>query len=545
MTGESRNFIEEIIDNDLENKKVDKVITRFPPEPNGYLHIGHAKSICLNFGLAKQYNGYCNLRFDDTNPVKEDIEYINAIKRDIEWLGFQWKTECYGSDYFEYMYECACTLIQKGLAFVCDLTAEEMKETRGTLTEPGKNSPYRERSAEENFRLFQKMRDGEFKDGEKVLRAKIDMASPNFNMRDPVIYRIVHASHHRTGDAWCIYPMYDFAHPLEDAVEDITHSICTMEFEDHRPLYDWFIQNCECKSVPHQYEFARLNLTHALMSKRYLKRLVDEGVVSGWDDPRMPTLSGIRRRGYTPSAIRDFCDRIGVSKANSEVDFKLLEHCVREDLNAHAIRLMGVLRPLKLTVSNYPEGKTEMFTAEDLPGGEEKHEVAFSRNLYIEQEDFMEVKPNNKFFRLSVGGEVRLKNAYIIKCESVVKDDEGNVTEVICTYDPDSSSGGATAGRKIKGTLHWAEAGTALPATVRLYDYLIDENRELNPDSLHVLEGVLVEPHAIKMAMNKRFQFIRQGYFALDDIDSNRDHLVFNQIVELKDSYAKTMENNK
>lgn len=542
MTDKSRNFIEEIIDADLENGRTRKVITRFPPEPNGYLHIGHAKSICLNFGLAAQYKGYCNLRFDDTNPIKEDAEYIGAIKRDIEWLGFQWENECYGSDYFEFMYECALTLVKKGLAYVCDLTAEEIREYRGTLTRPGKNSPYRDRGIEENLSLFEKMRAGDFADGEKVLRAKIDMASPNLNMRDPVIYRIVHASHHRTGDAWCIYPMYDFAHPLEDAVEAVTHSICTMEFEDHRPLYDWFILNCGCENVPRQYEFARLSLTHTLMSKRYLKKLVDDGVVTGWDDPRMPTLSGVRRRGYTPAAIRDFADRIGVSKANSEVDIKLLEHCVREDLNQNATRLMGVLHPLKLTITNYPEDKKETFMAEDLPGSEEKHEVTFSRDLYIEKGDFMEVKPNKKYFRLSVGGEVRLKNAYIIKCESVIKDGEGNATEVLCTYDPDSSTGGATAGRKVKGTLHWAEAGSALSATVRLYDYLTDEEGELNSDSLTILDGALVEPFAKTARDRGRFQFIRQGYFALDEADSKEDTLVFNRIVELKDSFAKTLK---
>jgi len=545
MADKSRNFIEEIIDADLESGRVKKVITRFPPEPNGYLHIGHAKAICLDFGLAEQYGGYCNLRFDDTNPVKEDIEYIGAIKRDIEWLGFKWENECYGSDYFKFMYECAITLVKKGLAYVCDLTAEEIREYRGTLTEPGKNSPYRERSVEENISLFEKMRAGQFADGDKVLRAKIDMASPNLNMRDPVIYRIVHAAHHRTGDEWCIYPMYDFAHPLEDVMEAITHSVCTMEFEDHRPLYDWFIQNCGCENVPRQYEFARLSLTHTLMSKRYLKKLVDDGVVSGWDDPRMPTLSGVRRRGYTPAAIRDFADRIGVSKANSEVDIKLLEHCVREDLNQHATRLMGVLRPLKLTITNYPEGKNETFMAEDLPGGEDRHAVVFSRNLFIEQEDFMEEKPNNKYFRLFVGGEVRLKNAYIIKCESVIKDENGNVTEVLCTYDPDSSTGGPTAGRKVKGTLHWVEAHTAVPATVRLYDYLIGDAGELNPDSLTVIEDVFIEPFALKARDRSRFQFVRQGYFALDEIDSGDNALVFNQIVELKDSFSKTMEKNK
>ncbi len=545
MADKSRNFIEEIIDADLASGRVKTVITRFPPEPNGYLHIGHAKSICLNFGLAEQYGGYCNLRFDDTNPVKEDIEYINAIRRDIEWLGFKWKSELYGSDYFEYMYECAVTLIKKGLAYVCELTAEQIKEYRGTLTEPGKNSPYRDRGIEESLSLFERMRTGGFADGERVLRAKIDMASPNLNMRDPVIYRIVHASHPHTGDKWCIYPMYDFAHPLEDAVEEISHSICTMEFEDHRPLYDWFIQNCECKATPHQYEFARLGLTHTLMSKRYLKKLVEDGVVAGWDDPRMPTISGVRRRGFTPEAIRDFCDRIGVAKANSEVDIKLLEHCVREDLNSHATRIMAVLRPLKLTITNYPEGRTETFMAEDLPGGEDKHEVTFSRNLFIEREDFMEVPPNSKYFRLYVGGEVRLKNAYIIKCERVEKDSNGNITEVFCTYDPDSSTGGPTAGRKIKGTLHWAEASTAVSATVRLYNYLFDENTQLIPDSMTVLECVLAEPYVAQAAGKRQFQFIRQGYFCIDEADSKPGKPVFNQIVELKDSFAKTLDNNK
>lgn len=545
MAEKSRNFIEEIIDTDLAAKRTQIVVTRFPPEPNGYLHIGHAKSICLNFGLAEQYGGYCNLRYDDTNPVKEDIEYIHAIKKDIAWLGFEWKNECYGSDYFEYMYGCAIKLIKKGLAYVCELNAEQIKEYRGTLVAPGKNSPYRDRDPQESLLLFERMRAGDFADGEKVLRAKIDMASPNLNMRDPVIYRIVHASHPHTGDRWCIYPMYDFAHPLEDAVENISHSVCTMEFEDHRPLYDWFIQNCECENVPRQYEFARLSLTHTLMSKRYLKRLVDEGVVSGWDDPRMPTLCGVRRRGFTPEAIRDFCDRIGVAKANSEVDIRLLEHCVRESLNATATRVMAVLRPLKLTVTNYPEGKTETFMAEDLPGGDAGHSVVFSRNLFIEQEDFMEVPPSSKFFRLYVGGEVRLKNAYIIKCESVVKDKNGNVAEVLCTYDPDSSAGGATAGRKIKGTLHWAEASTALSAVVRLYDYLIDESGQLNPDSLHVLEGVLTEPYVKTVAARKRFQFMRQGYYAIDEKDSKDGSLVFNRIVELKDSFSKGLEGGK
>ena len=539
MAEESRNFIEEIIDADLESGKVKKVITRFPPEPNGYLHLGHAKSICLNFGLAKKYGGECNLRFDDTNPVKEDIEYINSIKADIEWLGFKWAKECYGSDYFEYMIECAKKLISKGLAFVCELTPEEMREYRGTLTEPGKNSPFRDRSIEENMDLFCRMIAGEFEDGSKVLRAKIDMASPNLNMRDPIIYRIVRATHHRTGDDYCVYPMYDFAHPLEDAVEGITHSVCTMEFEDHRPLYDWFVENCECENVPHQYEFARLNVNHMIMSKRYLKRLVDDGNVTGWDDPRMPTLSGLRRRGYPAEAIWDFCERIGVAKANSEVDIRLLEHCVRENLNANAERVMGVIDPVKVKIINYPEGKTEVLTAENLPGSEKTHEVSFSGELYIEKEDFMEVKPNNKFFRLCVGGEVRLKNAYIIKCESVVKDENGEVTEILCTYDLDSKTGGATANRKVKGTLHWADAKTAVRAKVRLYDYLIDDEGEINPDSLVEMKDALVEPYAVSVKEGERFQFMRQGYFVFDGKDE--DKYIFNRIVSLKDSFAKTL----
>ena len=543
---ESKNFIEEIVGRDLADGKVDRVVTRFPPEPNGYLHLGHAKSICLNFGLAEKFGGKCNLRFDDTNPAREDVEYINAIKRDIEWLGFEWAAEAYGSDYFGFMYECAERLIEKGLAYVDDLTPEEMRAYRGTLTEPGRESPYRGRTPEENMDLFRRMKAGEFEDGTKVLRAKIDMSSPNLNMRDPAIYRIVKAPHHRTGEKWVIYPMYDFAHPLEDACEGVTHSVCTMEFEDHRPLYDWFIENCECKNVPHQYEFARLNLTHTVMSKRYLKKLVDDGVVSGWDDPRMPTLSGVRRRGYTPAAIRDFCERIGVAKAVSEVDVRLLEHCVREDLNAHAPRVMGVLRPLKLTIENYPEGKTELLAAEDLPGGESTHEVPFSRHLFIEQDDFLEVKPNNKYFRLYVGGEVRLKNAYIIKCERVVKDADGSIAEVVCTYDETTKSGGENSGRKVKGTLHWVERDTAVKAQVRLLDYLFTESADgtcvANPDSLTVLDGAVIEPHIRTAEKGSRFQFMRQGYFCIDTKDTADGKLVFNQIVSLKDSFAKTMK---
>lgn len=545
----SKNFLEEIIEKDLETGAVKSVLTRFPPEPNGYLHIGHAKSICINFGLAQQYGGKCNLRYDDTNPSKEDVEYVESIERDIKWLGFSWNKKIFASDYFEYMYECAEKLIKKGLAFVCDLNAEEIRATRGTLTEPGKESPYRNRTVEENLTLFRQMREGRFADGQKVLRAKIDMASPNFNMRDPVIYRIMHTSHHRTGDAWCIYPMYDFAHPLEDACEGITHSICTLEFEDHRPLYDWVIKNCECENVPHQYEFARLGLTQTIMSKRYLKKLVEEGAVSGWDDPRMPTISGLRRRGYTPAAIRDFCGRIGVAKANSEVDVRLLEHCVREDLNLNAPRIMAVLRPLKLVIDNYPEDKTELLTAADMPEGESTHEVPFSRELYIEQEDFLETAPNNKYFRLAVGKEVRLKNAYIIKCESVEKDENGNYTLVHCTYDPLSKTGDVNSGRKVKGTLHWVEAKTAVKATVRMYDYLLKEfdgvNKDfmdrLNENSLETLTSY-IEPHILTAKPGDRFQFMRMGYFCCDEKEFTPENVVINKIVSLKDSFAKAMK---
>ncbi len=537
----ARNFIQEIIDADLARGTVTEVVTRFPPEPNGYLHIGHAKAICLNFGLAREYSGRCNLRFDDTNPVKEDQEYIDSIKRDIEWLGFTWSEELYGSDYFQFMYDCAVTLIQKGLAYVDDLTAEQMREYRGTLTQPGKESPYRNRSTEENLDLFARMKAGEFADGEKILRAKIDMASPNVNLRDPAIFRIVHAEHHRTGGDWVIYPMYDFAHPLEDYIERVTHSICTMEFEDHRPLYDWVLQHVtDGQNLPHQYEFARLNLTNTVMSKRYLKALVDNGTVTGWDDPRMPTISGVRRRGYTPEAIRDFCERIGVAKANSEVDVRLLEHCVREDLNAKAPRMMAVLRPLKLTIENYPNGQSETLIAQDMPDGEQTHEVPFSKHLYIEQEDFMEEKPNKKYFRLYVGGEVRLKNAYIIRCERCVKDGDGNVVEVICSYDKTTKSGGENSGKKVKGTLHWVEAETAVPATVRLLDYLFllqeDGSYAPNPNSMEVLEHAWCEPHVRTAKAGDSFQFLRQGYFCMD-AEGSGAHPVFNQVVGLRDSY--------
>ena len=546
------NFVENIIEGDIRNGTytAEDIHTRFPPEPNGYLHIGHAKSVCLNFGLARRFGGRCNLRFDDTNPVKEDVEYVDSIQEDIRWLGFSWDDrKFYASDYFGKLYDYAVELIQKGKAFVCDLSADEIRATRGTLTEPGQNSPYRNRSVEENLDLFARMRAGEFPDGSRVLRAKIDMASPNITMRDPVLYRIAHTAHHRTGDAWCIYPMYDFAHPLSDAIEGITHSVCTLEFEEHRPLYDWLLESLGFDAKrPHQYEFARLNLTNTVMSKRKLRQLVEGGYVSGWDDPRMPTISGLRRRGYTAAAIRDFCERIGVAKSNSLVDVAMLEHCVREDLNENADRVMAVLEPLKVVLTNYPEDRTEYMIAENHPTRGGRRYVPFSRELFIEREDFME-EPPKKFFRLRPGGEVRLKHAYIIKCQEVVKDAAGRITELRCTYDPDSKSGGPAANRKVKGTLHWVDARTALPAEVRLYDYLLrtDENGNapddflaaLNPDSLRVLTGALVEPSLRYAAEGSRYQFLRKGYFCADR-DTTPERLVFNQIVGLKDTWAKT-----
>ncbi len=547
-----RNFIHEIIDADLESGRISQVITRFPPEPNGYLHIGHAKSINLNFSTAIKYGGKCFLRFDDTNPAKEDDEYIQSIKKDVQWLGFEWEEIRFASDYFEFMYEMAVRLIKKGLAYVCDLTAEEIRDYRGTLTEPGKNSPYRERRIEENLQLFEEMRAGKYADGEKVLRAKIDMASPNLNMRDPIIYRILRATHHRTGDDWLIYPMYDYAHPLGDAMEKITHSICTLEFEDHRPLYDWVVDNTDQDPKPHQYEFARLNLTQTIMSKRYLKKLVDEKVVDGWDDPRMPTISGLRRKGYTPEAIKDFCQRIGVAKANSEVDVKLLEHCVREDLNNRALRRMTVLEPLLLEIVNYPEGKTETLVSDNHPMLPEAgtREMTFSKYIYIEQADFME-NPPGKFFRLAPGKEVRLMNAYIVKYEDVVKDQDGNIVKVLVSCDFESKSGGATAGRKVKGTLHWVDKATAVPAVVRQYDYLLKPAEEgerqdfmdrLNENSLMVYENALVEP-AVKAAKpGEQFQMVRQGYYACDYKEFTPEKPVLNLIVGLRDSYAKAMQ---
>ncbi|MGE5588527.1 MAG: glutamine--tRNA ligase/YqeY domain fusion protein [Clostridia bacterium] len=577
------NFIEDIIEEDLKRGKNEgRVHTRFPPEPNGYLHIGHAKAICLNFGIAAKYGGLCNLRFDDTNPTKEDVEYVESIKEDIRWLGFDWEDRLfYASDYFEELYAYAVELIKAGRAYVCDLSPEEIKEYRGTLTEPGKESPYRNRSVEENLDLFRRMRAGEFPDGSRVLRAKIDMASPNLNMRDPVLYRILRATHHRTGDKWCIYPMYDFAHPLSDALEGITHSICTLEFEDHRPLYDWLIENVSVPSRPRQIEFARLNLNYTVMSKRKLLELVKRGMVSGWDDPRMPTISGLRRRGYTPESIRTFCERIGVAKANSVVDITLLEHCVREDLNRRAQRVMAVLRPLRVVIDNYPEDKVEWLEAvnnpEDPSMGTRK--VPFSRVLYIERDDFRE-DPPPKFYRLAPGREVRLRYAYLIKCTGMVKDEKtGEVTELHCTYDPDTLGGSAPDGRRVKATLHWVSAAHAAEAEVRLYDRLFtneDPGAEedflscVNPDSLKVLTGCKVEPSLAGAAPGDRFQFERLGYFCVDPDSSQgaaagagagaragaggatdacgadaargagtAKRLVFNRTVDLKDEWAR------
>lgn len=545
------NFIQNEINNDLQNGRYGEgVHTRFPPEPNGYLHVGHAKSICLNFGLAQQYGGKCNLRFDDTNPVKEDVEYVDSIQADVKWLGFSWDDRMfYASDYFGKLYDFAVQLIQAGKAYVDDSTAEEIRAMRGTLTEAGKESPYRNRSVEENMDLFTRMKNGEFGDGEKVLRAKIDMASPNINMRDPVIYRIAHAVHHRTGDEWCIYPMYDFAHPLSDAIEGISHSICTLEFEDHRPLYDWLLENTgfDVATRPRQIEFARLNLTNTVTSKRKLRQLVEEGYVSGWDDPRMPTISGLRRRGYTPAAIRAFCREVGVAKANSLVDVAMLEHCVRDDLNNNADRIMAVLRPLKVVITNYPEGQKEYMLAENHPFKGGHRYVPFTRELYIEQEDFMEEAPK-KFFRLKPDGEVRLKHGYIIKCDEVVKNEDGSIKELHCSYDPESKTGGATANRKVKGTIHWVSAEDAVRAEVRLYDYLIetDEKGEVpadflaavNKNSLEVLHDALVEPSVRLTGEGTHYQFLRQGYYVVDK-DSTPEHLVFNRVVGLKDSWAK------
>ena len=544
----SSNFIKNIIINDLETKKHDSIITRFPPEPNGYLHIGHAKSICLNFGLANEFQGKVNLRFDDTNPLKEDVEYVNSIKEDVKWLGFDWNNLYFASDYFDEMYNRAVLLIKKGKAYVCELTQDEMREYRGTLTEPGKDSPFRNRSIEENLELFEKMKNGEFKDGEKVLRAKIDMSSPNINFRDPIIYRIAHSTHHNTGDKWCIYPMYAFAHPLEDAIEGITHSICTLEFADQRPLYDWFVKECEMKDVPRQIEFARLNLTNTVMSKRKLKQLVDEGITDGWDDPRMPTISGLRRRGYTSEAIRNFCREIGVAKADSKVDSQMLDFFVREDLQAKAPLAMGVLKPLKLVITNYPEGQSEMLEIENNTKDETKGTrlVPFSKELYIEQDDFME-EPIKKYFRLFPGNEVRLKGAYFVKCNEVIKDENGNVVEVHCTYDPETKSGSGFTGRKVKATIHWVDANTAVPCEFRLFEPLIlddaPENEgkhfleQINPNSIEILQG-FAEPTQLEGAKSlDKFQFVRNGFFSVDSKYTTNEKLVFNRVVPLKSSF--------
>ena len=542
---ESNNFIHNMIDKDLEAHKYgDKVHTRFPPEPNGYLHIGHAKSICLNFTTAEKYHGKCNLRYDDTNPVKEDTEYVDSIEEDVRWLGFKWDERLWASDYFDEMYRCAVALIEKGKAYVCDLNADQIREYRGTLKEPGRESPYRERSVEENLKLFEEMREGKYSDGEKVLRAKIDMASPNINMRDPVIYRIAHAEHHNTGDKWCIYPMYDFAHPIEDAIEGITHSICTLEFEDHRPLYDWVLREVgKWPEPPQQIEFARLNLTNTVMSKRYLKRMVDDGTVEGWDDPRMPTIAGIRRRGYTPEAVRDFCERIGVSKANSTVDIGLLEHCVREDLKQKVENRNVVENPIKVVITNYPEDKTEEMEIENNREVPEmgNRSVPFSRELYVDSDDFMEV-PVKKYFRLFPGNEVRFKGAYFIRCEEVIKNGDGSIKELRCTYDPQTRSGSGFEGRKVKGTIHWVDARTAVKIRIRNYDYLMldeeDGSQRLNPDSLSETVAY-AEPSVAEARPGERFQFFRKGYYIADEKLTTDEEKVFNKIVGLKSSWKK------
>ncbi len=544
----SKNFIEQIIDKDLEEGHTHTVATRFPPEPNGYLHIGHAKSILLNYGLARKYHGHFNLRFDDTNPTKEKTEFVESIIRDVEWLGAKYDGEVrFASNYFQEMYEAAIKLIKKGKAYVCDLSAEQIREYRGTLKEPGKESPYRNRSIEENLELFEGMKNGEFPDGSKVLRAKIDMASPNMNMRDPVLYRVARMSHHNTGDAWCIYPMYDFAHPIEDAIEGISHSICTLEFEDHRPLYDWVVRELEYPEPPKQIEFAKMYLTNVVTGKRYIKRLVDEGIVDGWDDPRLVTIAALRRRGFTPESIRNFMELVGVSKGNSSVDYAMLEYCIREDLKMKRPRVMAILDPVKLIIDNYPEDQIEYM---DVMNNQEKEEmgvrqVPFGRELYIEREDFME-EPPKKYFRLYPGNEVRLMNAYFVKCVDYKKDENGNITEIHCTYDPETRSGSGFTGRKVKGTIHWVAAPTAVKATVRLYENLVDEEKgvynedgslNLNPNSLRVLKDCYLEPSLAEARPGESFQFVRNGYFCVDEKDSAPERLVFNRIVSLKSSY--------
>ena len=543
----SSNFIHDFIDEDLAAGVNTRVQTRFPPEPNGYLHIGHAKAICIDFSTAEKYNGICNLRLDDTNPSREDVEYVDSIQEDIRWLGFHWENCYYASSYFDFIYECAIKLIKKGKAYVDDLTPDEIREYRGTLTEPGKNSPYRERTVEENLDLFKRMTDGEFANGEKVLRAKIDMSSPNLNMRDPIIYRISHTSHHQTGDKWCVYPMYDFAHPLSDAKERVTYSLCSLEFENHRPLYNWFINEIGFEEPPRQIEFARLNVNYCVTSKRKCLDLVEGGYVSGWDDPRMVTLCGMRRRGYPAPAIRDFIERIGVSKADSVVDFGLLEACVRDYLNANAPRAMAVLRPLKVIIDNYPEGQTETLDVELHPDHPEMgtRKVTFGREIYVEQDDFM-IEPVKKYFRLFPGNEVRLKSAYFVKCTGFEKDENGNVTVVHCTYDPETKAGSGFTGRKVKGTIHWVPANECVRATVRLYENLIDEEKgvynedgslNLNPNSLTVVENAAIEPYIADAKPYDSFQFVRSGYFNVDAKDSKEGALVFNRIVSMKSSF--------
>lgn len=544
----SKNFIEDIIDKDIAEGRTKKVITRFPPEPNGYLHIGHAKSILLNYGLAKEYGGQFNLRFDDTNPTKEKTEFVESIKADVEWLGADFGDRCYfASNYFEKMYEAAIKLIKKGKAFVCDLSADEIREYRGTLTEPGKNSPYRERSIEENLDLFERMKNGEFPDGSKVLRAKIDMSSPNMNMRDPVIYRIARMTHHNTGDDWCIYPMYDFAHPIEDAVEGITHSICTLEFEDHRPLYDWVVRELEYENPPKQIEFAKLYLTNVVTGKRYIKKLVDNGIVDGWDDPRLVTISALRRRGYTPESIKLFMELSGVTKSNASSDYAMLEYCIRETLKLEKKRVMAVLDPVKLVITNYPEGETEWLDAPNNLENEAlgSRKLAFTRELYIEREDFM-IDPPKKYFRLFPGNEVRLMNAYYVTCTGYDVDENGNVTEIRCTYDPETKSGSGKEVRKVKGTIHWISASHAVPCEVRLYENIVDEEKgvynedgelNLNPNSLTVIKNAFVEESLKGTTEVEQYQFVRNGFFCLDSKDSKPEMPVFNRIVSLKSSY--------
>ena len=543
----SKNFIEQIIEKDLAEGKYDTICTRFPPEPNGYLHIGHAKAILLNYGLAQKYHGKFNMRFDDTNPTKERVEFVESIKADIKWLGADWEDRLFfASNYFDQMYEAAVKLIKKGKAYVCDLTPEQIREYRGTLTEPGKESPYRNRSIEENLELFEAMKDGKYADGEKVLRAKIDMASPNINMRDPIIYRVAHMTHHNTGDKWCIYPMYDFAHPIEDAIEGVTHSICTLEFEDHRPLYDWVVRECEFENSPRQIEFAKLYLTNVVTGKRYIKKLVEEGIVDGWDDPRLVSIAALRRRGFTPESIKMFVDLCGVSKAQSSVDYAMLEYCIREDLKLKRSRMMAVLDPVKLIIDNYPEDQIEYLEADNNLENESlgKRQVPFGRELYIDREDFME-NPPKKYFRLFPGNEVRLMNAYFVKCTGFEKDENGNVTEIHCTYDPETKCGTGFTGRKVKGTIHWVAAKTAKKVTVRLYENIIDESKgvynedgslNLNPNSLTVKE-CFVEPALAEAKPYESFQFVRQGYFCADARDSKEGAPVFNRIVALKSSF--------